>query len=418
MESDPNYSTISLATMTKENIYTEATVTSSKLKSEDVKFSLRRKNQLIYFVAVSVGVLLLLLIIGCFIALFLEVANLKSEMPNDAVMLHLQQINEKFASIDERFNSQMQNQTSILLRIENNATILSSKIQQLNTSLVEAKELFVNHIHDPSAPPCAGLPSSSPTSSCAALPPSSPSGYYWVRDSNGSALCVYCDMTRSCGGVTGGWRRVVELDMTNSSHQCPSGLRERIYRFDKRTCVKDFESLSCSSVAISSDRLDYSKVCGKIIAYRFGSVDAFNTGRNDIDNNYVDGVILTYGHPRKHIWTFAAGRNAHSQSICPSCTNDTVNQAAQPPQIVQNDYFCETGTDGTPPRSSTFHGDNPLWDGAGCGPQSTCCSFNNPPWFYKQLPQSTTNNIEMRVCTNEQANQEDVAIEIVEIYVQ
>ena len=61
--------------------------------------------------------------------------------------------------------------------------------------------------------------------SCAALPPSFPSGYYWVRVTNGSAVPVYCDMTRSCGGVTQGWMRVADLDMTDSSQQCPSGLR-------------------------------------------------------------------------------------------------------------------------------------------------------------------------------------------------
>jgi hypothetical protein len=66
-----------------------------------------------------------------------------------------------------------------------------------------------------------------PLSPCTTLPLSFPSGYYWVRASNGSAVRVYCDMTRSCGGVTGGWMRVAELDMTNSSHQCPSGLRQR-----------------------------------------------------------------------------------------------------------------------------------------------------------------------------------------------
>ena len=37
--------------------------------------------------------------------------------------------------------------------------------------------------------------------SCAALSPSSPSGYYWVNASKGSAVRVYCDMTRSCGNV-------------------------------------------------------------------------------------------------------------------------------------------------------------------------------------------------------------------------
>ena len=61
---------------------------------------------------------------------------------------------------------------------------------------------------------------------------------------------------------------------------------------------------------------------------------------------------------------------------------------------------------------------DPLWDGAGCGPTSTCCSFNTPPWFYRQLPQPTTDDIEMRACRNEDASHEDIAIEMIEIYIQ
>ena len=83
------------------------------------------------------------------------------------------------------------------------------------------------------------------------------------------------------------------------------------------------------------------------------------------------------------------------------------------------DYFCDTGletfSDGDPPG---FVGADPLWDGAGCEPPNTCCSFNTPPWFYKQLPQPTTDDIEMRVCRNEDASHEDIAIEMIEIYVQ
>jgi hypothetical protein len=85
-----------------------------------------------------------------------------------------------------------------------------------------------------------------PVSSCAALndlPWSSPSGYYWVRASNGSALRVYCDMTRLCGGVTGGWMRLAELNMTNSSRQCPSGFRQRT-DINRRTCVSNITSES------------------------------------------------------------------------------------------------------------------------------------------------------------------------------
>ncbi len=43
----------------------------------------------------------------------------------------------------------------------------------------------------------------------------------------------------------------------------------------------------------------------------------------------------------------------------------------------------------------------PLWDGAGCGANSTCCSFNNPSWFLKEFGDSLTDDIEMRVCRNQ-----------------
>ena len=68
--------------------------------------------------------------------------------------------------------------------------------------------------------------------------------------------------------------------------------------------------------------------------------------------------------------------------------------------------------------NNRLYRDDPLWDGAGCGPLNTCCSFNNPPWFLKQLPQPTTDDIEMRVCRDQLVNDENVAIEVIEIYIQ
>ena len=65
---------------------------------------------------------------------------------------------------------------------------------------------------------------------------------------------------------------------------------------------------------------------------------------------------------------------------------------------------------------------SPLWDGAGCGPNSTCCAFNNPPWFHRELPESTTDDIEMRLCKDENHDgdryDENVALSAVEIYIQ
>ncbi len=65
-----------------------------------------------------------------------------------------------------------------------------------------------------------------------------------------------------------------------------------------------------------------------------------------------------------------------------------------------------------------FYGADPLWDGAGCGPTNTCCTFNNPPWFYKELLEPTMDDIEMRVCQSEGSSNEDIAIEMIDIYVQ
>ena len=85
--------------------------------------------------------------------------------------------------------------------------------------------------------------------------------------------------------------------------------------------------------------------------------------------------------------------------------------------LLGGDYFCDTGSPDDGSQFNTFYGDDPLWDGAGCESPNTCCSFNTPPWFYRQLPQTTTDNIEMRVCTNENRNDEDIAIEMVDIFV-
>ena len=150
--------------------------------------------------------------------------------------------------------------------------------------------------------------------SCAAillLNPSSPSGYYSIRSSNGSPVSVYCDLTLSCGNITGGWLKVAELDMTDNSNQCPSTLTQRIDS-NKRTCAINSNSASCAPVIYSIDAIEYSKVCGKILGYQFSSLNAFAgvniSFRSSIGSNYVDGISLTHGRPRKHIWTFVGSK--------------------------------------------------------------------------------------------------------------
>ena len=368
---------------------------SSKPKIENGGRECKKGQLLIILILFA---LLLFAIAGPCVAFSLEITKLKSDITalNGQIASSFQQLHSKIDMLYQQQNTSIDSAYQQLI--------------QLNTST----QLLYNALEGP-----AGQYSFYPAASCAALPPYSPSDYYWVRVSNGSAVSVYCDITLSCGGVTGGWMRVAELDMTNSSYQCPSGLRQR-NDYGKRTCVPNSDNATCSSVTFLVNALDYSKVCGRIIGYQYSSTNAFDGNRNterNIDTYYVDGVSLTHGNPRQHIWTFAAaaGETDHSNFICP-CTNTNTPSTAPPPEYVGNDYFCDTGSSTT--YSDTFYSDDPLWDGAGCGPLSTCCSFNTPPWFYKQLPQHTTDDIEMRVCRDQVASNEDIALEMVDVFIQ
>jgi len=39
------------------------------------------------------------------------------------------------------------------------------------------------------------------------------------------------------------------------------------------------------------------------------------------------------------------------------------------------------------------------------------------PWFCKQLPQATTDDIEVRICGDEGASAEDAPVELIELYI-
>ena len=109
-------------------------------------------------------------------------------------------------------------------------------------------------------------------------------------------------------------------------------------------------------------------------------------------------------------------------SSCP-CTNTQYNWSDwyrhRLPSFIGNDYFCDTGNLGPGVDVRAYYSSDPLWDGEGCGSFSTCCQFNNPPWFQKALPQATNDDIELRICYGEPTSidSEDAIIFLLEIYV-
>ena len=248
-----------------------------------------------------------------------------------------------------------------------------------------------------------------------------PSGYYWIsRSGSASPVRVYCSMSLTCGNQTGGWMRVANIDMRNNSHTCPSGLS--LISSPKRLCdITNYRT--CVSNSFSVQDVQYSHVCGKIIGYQNEVPIAFHYSSHGIDGEYVYGVSLTHGqNPRKHIWTFAGALDEtvnHYSYKCPCINTALPRVSSRIPSFVGNDYFCDTALSvryDTVPYA--LQPSDPLWDGRGCGPTNTCCSFNAPPWFVKDLPSPTTDSVEMRVCRSQSTSTSSTPIEIVELYVQ
>ena len=205
--------------------------------------------------------------------------------------------------------------------------------------------------------------------------------------------------------------------MTDPNINCPSGWQ--LTSYSKRTCGKvSTGHLTCDSVTFPVSGRDYTRVCGRIIAYQVNHTDGFETYHDGvvttIDGAYVSGVSLTHGSPRQHIWTFAAGRIENHPTLIDACPCDATINITVPP-FVGGDYFCESGVN-SGSNTGGFHSDDPLWDGQNCTATSTCCSFNNPPYFTKQLPSPTTDDIEARMCWWGSSDQSP--IEFVELYVQ
>ena len=226
--------------------------------------------------------------------------------------------------------------------------------------------------------------------------------------------------SHTCNGAPG-WKRIAFINMTDTSYSCPTGLN--LTSYSKRTCGRShFDSNGCSSTTFDVGGLPYSQVCGRIKGYQFGLTDAFWQYLQGIDGQYVDGISLTHGRSgsREHIWTFAAGlteSNQNNDLIRYRCACDTSNND-RVPSFVGSDYFCESGLNSAWSGQAIFFPDDPLWDGQNCIDNSTCCEFNNPPWFTKTLNASTTDDIELRICNSDPKQREDVPLELIELYVQ
>ena len=227
-------------------------------------------------------------------------------------------------------------------------------------------------------------------------------------------------MGQLCGSGT--WTRLAYLNMSDSTQSCPSGFR--LYQSGGvRACGRPVTyDGSCASIQFPSNGIRYSQICGRVVGYQYGSTDGLRAleishYRYNINNLYVDGVSITRGSPRQHVWTLVSGSSdtdMESREICP-CSGSFPLQS-----FIGSHYFCESGNHKTSKYVKfILHTSDPLWDGKGCGSnEGQCCLAPGLPWFHRDYGNSTTTDtIELRVCCNQGTSNEDVPVKYYEIYV-
>ena len=281
----------------------------------------------------------------------------------------------------------------------------SSKLQNLNTyvseAIANASVISSETITTLTGSLINGIQTLHTFESCTAVSMLSillPPGMYNIR-SGDSVAQQYCKF--SCNGISGGWKRIAYLNTNEIPVSCPDNFEVRDPISNPPLCRRTSANKGCNSVAYPSNGTSYSQVCGTVRVHPEGTPDGFDTFNDR--SIYVDGVYLTYGDSsnRNHIWTYTAAITVGSTTRgCGQCNY------MKPSNMPGNNFTCTIShcSDG----NSCFS--NTLW-----GNEAQQCVGNES--FYRQLSESTTDNIEMRVCRDQGRDDEDILISYVELYV-
>ena len=250
-----------------------------------------------------------------------------------------------------------------------------------------------------------------------------PSGDYNITLENGDTVTVYCDMEGlNCDGE-GGWMRIANLNTSLTNETCPEGLTTILYEeVGYNVCDRDSPNLdACNSTYFSTNGINYTQVCGAVRGYLKGVPDAFaqyNTGaRTPIDSAYADGVSITHGNPRRHIWTYTATglQNILSNTTNAYCPCNLGSDSIAPP-FVGDHYYCEIGDENI---KDFVLVNDPLWDGQCNTPEEDPCCDNSQPWFVRSVD-NTADDIELRLCHRVIPNNvrgENIVLDTIILYV-
>ena len=217
-----------------------------------------------------------------------------------------------------------------------------------------------------------------------------------------------------------GWMKIADFDVTKGD-RCPKEWR-KVTVNNKFMCRAPSDAAGCYSALFSVKGARYRKIRGMVRGYQKGTTDSFDSrkGVRSINDPYVDGVSITLGKPRKHVWTYVVGisdDDNHPTSTCPCA----VVPGPSPPSFVGEHYYCESGNTGAFHKNDLayYYTSDPLWDGAGCvNAKNNCCTNVGLPWFIREFPEAQDDDVEVRICTDQAHYDEAVLIDQLKLYIQ
>ena len=252
-------------------------------------------------------------------------------------------------------------------------------------------------------------------------------GWYWIRDASNNDLPPHLMMCflrghAQCGD--GVWMRIGYFDPHKPLAECPDPLMRLVVN-GSSYCMR--HASGCDSVFFDVLGTNYSEICGRIVAKQYGNMNAFSSAlghaspSDTVDDAYAEGILITRGSPRQHVWTYTIADVANPSSkyndddVCPCTGHDS---APQPPSFFGSDYYCDSANDAGRNAERRLYSKE-LWNRQGpiCNVNASCCHNPDQPWFKKKVAEPVSDDIELRWCASESVAAEGTATQLVELYI-
>ena len=209
-----------------------------------------------------------------------------------------------------------------------------------------------------------------------------------LKPSSDTPKPAYYSWTVPCSNITGRWTRVAKLNNCNGIPLCFDNLAVSNITNTSGCVAMNITTPGCASVTFSTPPgLLYSHICGIVRGVAYGSPDGFKNGTHIYSTTYVDGIsfILPKEQPIRHVFTFSAYGGTGKTFPC----NNNV------PKFVHDDYQCMV----------TVH-------------NSTCPITDNcSPSFHRDFRKLTSGDIEMRICRDQDSDDEEIILKDLELYI-